>query len=142
MRPENENRNGKRSVVIGTMDFAVIQALGRRFTSTQYDVRFIQKGVDIISEILDHDVDMLILDLELAGIMGAELLPVIRKLRPRLPIILITDDYTGRIRQLAAEQRIIYQTFKPMSDCNTDAILTATEKTIQKTLELRTNTAV
>lgn len=142
MRPENENRIGKRSVVIGTMDFAVIQALGRRFTSTKYDVRFIQKGVDIITEILDHDVDMLILDLELAGIMGAELLPVIRKLRPRLPIILITDDYTGRIRQLAAEQRITYQTFKPMSDSNTDAILIATEKTIQKALELHTNSAV
>jgi two-component system nitrogen regulation response regulator GlnG len=142
MRLENENTNGKKNVVIGTMDFAVIQALGRRFTSTQYDVRFIQKGVDIITEILDHDIDMLILDLELAGIMGAELLPVVRKLRPRLPIILITDDYTGRIRQLAAEQGITFQAFKPMSDSNTDAILTATEKTIERALELQTAPAV
>jgi len=61
-----------------------------------------------------------------------EILPVIRRLRPRLPVILITDAFTHRIRKIAAELGITYQAYKPMSQNETEAIITATEKIVEK----------
>ena len=83
-------------------------------------------------EILDHDIDLLILDLDLAGVMGIEILPVIRRLRPRLPVILITDDVNSRIRKMAAELGITYQAYKPMTAAETEAIVSATERLMER----------
>ena len=120
----------QKRVVVGTIDFKIIQTLGRRFSTSDYDVCYIQRGVNLLIEILDNNVDLLILDLELAGVMGVEVLPVIRRLRPRLPIILISDDFTHRIRKIAAEQGITYQAYKPVSDNESDAIASAAQEII------------
>jgi len=122
----------KKLIVVGTIDFGVVEGLKQRLNGADYDVHFIQKGISVLVEILDNDVDLLILDLELAGVMGVEILPVIRRLRPRLPVILITDDFTHRIRKIAAELGITYQAYKPMSQNETEAIITATEKIVEK----------
>jgi len=122
----------KKLIIIGTIDFGVVEGLKQRLNGENYEVRFIQKGISVLIEILDNDVDLLILDLELAGVMGVEILPVIRRLRPRLPVILITDDFTHRIRKIAAELGITYQAYKPMSQNETEAIISATEKIVEK----------
>lgn len=122
----------KKLIVVGTIDFGVVEGLKQRLNGADYEVRFIQKGISVLVEILDNDVDLLILDLELAGVMGVEILPVIRRLRPRLPVILITDDFTHRIRKIAAELGITYQAYKPMSQNETEAIITATERIVEK----------
>ncbi len=132
MRIGKNQSEEKKRIVIGSIDYNVIRALGRRFNSAEYELCFVQKGVNILNEILDTDVDMLILDLEISGSMNVEILPVIRRLRPKLPIVLITDDFTHQIRQVAAQQGVTYQTFKPVSEQETDAIASATSQIIQK----------
>ena len=133
MRQGKREPGERKRIVIGTLDYGVIRALGGRFHSNEYDIRYYHRGADVLIEILDHDVDLLILDVEVTGSIGMELLPVIRRLRPRLPVILVTDDFTNQIRRVAAEQGITYQTFKPMSESETDAIVQATETIIKKT---------
>ncbi len=128
----NMKQSKKKLIVVGTIDFGVVEGLKQRLNGADYEVRFIQKGISVLVEILDNDVDLLILDLELAGVMGVEILPVIRRLRPRLPVILITDDFTHRIRKIAAELGITYQAYKPMSQNETEAIITATERIVEK----------
>jgi DNA-binding response OmpR family regulator len=133
MREEMSNLGERKTIVIGTLDYAVVQALGRRFHRDKYDLRMCQRGVDVLIEILDHDVDLLILDVDVTGVMGMEIMSVIRRVRPRLPVILVTDDYTHQIRKLAAEQGITYQVFKPMSEFESDAIMQATETIMERT---------
>ncbi|MBN2000295.1 response regulator [candidate division KSB1 bacterium] len=132
MRIGKNQSEEKERIVIGSIDYDVIRALGRRFNSDEYELVFVQKGVNILHEILEKEVDMLILDLEISGTMNVEILPVIRRLRPKLPIVLITDDFTHQIRQVAAQLGVTYQAFKPMSDNETDAIVSATSQIIQK----------
>lgn len=124
--------NRKKTIVIGTFDHQVFVNLNAKLAGANYDVRYVQSGLKILMEILDHDVDLLILDLDLAGMMGIEVLPVIRRLRPRLPIILITDDVNTRIRKLAAELGITYQAYKPMTTAATEAIVSATERLMER----------
>ena len=132
MMRENKNNQKKKLIVVGTIDFGVVEGLKERMNGANYEVHFVQKGISVLVEILDNEVDLLILDLELAGIMGVEILPVIRRLRPRLPVILITDDFTHRIRKIAAELGITYQAYKPISPNETEAIISATESIVEK----------
>jgi len=129
----------KKRILIGTLDYEIIKNLGRGFACTDYKIRYAQKGIDVLLEILDNEIDLLILDLELAGIMGIEMLPVIRRLRPRLPVVLIADDYTQKIRKIAAEQGVLYQAFKPISTSETDAIVSASNNVIEKYVSVSLN---
>ena len=122
----------KKTIVIGTFDHEVYEHICAKLGNSKYNVRFVQRGVKILLEILDNEVDLLILDLELTGVMGIEILPVIRRLRPRLPVILITDDMNSKIRKLAAEMGVTYQAYKPMSTAETQAIATATERLMER----------
>jgi DNA-binding response OmpR family regulator len=122
----------RKTIVIGTFDYQVFEHLYTKLSSSYFDVRFVQRGVKILLEILDNEVDLLILDLDLAGVLGIEILPVIRRLRPRLPVILITDDMNTRIRKMAAELGITYQAYKPISVAETEAIVSATERLMER----------
>ncbi len=121
-----------KNIVIGTFDYQMFVNLNARLGAADYNIRFIQRGVKILMEILDNDVDLLILDIDLAGLMGMEILPVIRRLRPRLPIILITDDLNLRIRKMAAELGVTYQAYKPITGEEADAIVSATERIMER----------
>ena len=122
----------RKTIVIGTLDHHVFENLNSKLAGWNYDIRFVQRGVKILLEILDHEIDLLILDLDLAGVMGIEILPVIRRLRPRLPVILITDDMNTRIRKMAAELGVTYQAYKPINIAQTEAIISATERLMER----------
>lgn len=122
----------KKTVIIGTFDYQIYEHLNEKLESANFTVRLAQRGVKILLEILDNEIDLLILDLDLAGVMGADILPVIRRIRPRLPVILITDDMNAKIRKMAAEMGVTYQAYKPMSNAETNAIALATERLINR----------
>jgi len=133
MHAGNGTAKSKKLVIVATIDQKIENTLGKQLSSPDYSLSFVRKGADVLSEILEKEVDLLILDLDLAGVMGIDILPVIRKMRPRLPIILITEDFTYRIRKLVAEQGVIYQALKPMSPNEAGAISMATERIMEKT---------
>ncbi len=122
----------RKTIVIGTFDYHVFESLNAKLAGSNYNVRFVQRGVKVLLEILDYDADLLILDLDLAGVMGIEILPVIRRLRPRLPVILITEDMNLRIRKMAAELGVTYQAYKPINIAQTEAIVSATERLMER----------
>lgn len=121
-------------IVIGTFDYDVYDHLKDRLCNDDAQVTLVQSGSKLLLELLDNKVDLLILDLDVTGVLGIEILPVIRRLRPRLPIILITDDMNAKIRKIAAEMGVTYQTYKPMSNAETQAIATATERLLDRQL--------
>ncbi len=124
-------------IMVASIDVNIQSSLGELFDSEHYCVETINRAGEVLLALLERTVDLMIFDLDLQGIMGPELLPVIRKLRPRLPIILVTEDYTLSIRKIAAEQGMTYQTFKPRNTAETRAIIHASEKIIEKRNMLR-----
>ena len=122
----------KKTIVVGTFDSQIYEHLRLRLESSGFEVVLARRGVKILLEILDNEIDLLILDLDLAGVMGMDILPVIRRIRPRLPIILITEDVNAKIRKVAAELGVTYQAFKPMTNAETNAIAIASERLTSK----------
>ena len=119
-------------IVIGTLDNSIVDSLKEKLGESHFHIHVVQKGIDILTIILDYHVDLLIVDVDLAGMMGIDILPIVKRLRPRLPVILITDDINLRIRKIAAEIGVRYQAFKPISDFDSNAIAVATELIMEK----------
>ncbi len=124
----------KKTIIIGTVDVEIFNHLRAELDGPDYSVRQVQRGVNILLEILDNDIDLLILDVDLTGIIAVDILPVIRRIRPRLPVILITEDVNAKIRKMAAELGVIYQAYKPMTNAETSAIARATNRLISRPL--------
>lgn len=124
----------KKTIVIGTVDVEIYNHLRAELDGPDYAVRLVQRGVKILLEILDNDIDLLILDVDVAGAMNVDILPVIRRIRPRLPVILITEDVNAKIRKMAAELGVIYQAYKPMTNAETNAIALATNRLTRRPL--------
>ena len=129
---EHAPNRSKKLVLIASNDPNIRNSLADVLPSTTYEVLIAKRGTDVLLKILDRDIDILLLDIDMNGIIGVEILPVIRRLRPRLPIVLISDDFTSQVRKIAAEQGMTYQTFKPHTGSEVRAIIKATEKIIER----------
>ncbi|MBN1541846.1 response regulator [candidate division KSB1 bacterium] len=124
-------------VLIASNDSEIRSAISSRFRAEFCDVHFASRGVDVLLQLLEHETDILVLDLDMHGNVGVDVLPVIRKIRPRLPIVVISDDFTSCIRKVAAEQGMTFQVFKPRTQAEIGALFTATEKIMDKCEWLR-----
>jgi len=110
----NRAATRKKSILVGTVDYKVEEVLARKLDALQYDVNFVRKGSEVILNILEYDVDLVILDMDISGPLGFDILVIIRKSRPRLPVIVISADYTYQLRKTVAEVGISYQMQKPV----------------------------
>lgn len=115
--------------MVATCDRSLEEML-RAQLANDYRVECVRRGAEAILQMLEKEVDLLLVDIDMTGQVGMEILPVIRRLRPRLPVILISDDFTYRIRKGAAEQGVTFQSVKPRSSEETHDIVTIMEKII------------
>ncbi|HOT96227.1 MAG TPA: response regulator [bacterium] len=122
-------RKPARMVVVATSDRQLEETL-REQMATEYRVECVRRGAEAILQMLEKEIDLLLVDIDMNGQIGTEILPVIRRLRPRLPVILISDDFTYRIRKTAAEQGVTFQSVKPRSSSEAHEIINVVDKII------------
>jgi DNA-binding NtrC family response regulator len=137
MHPASNHR--KQLIIVATIDQEIENALTAKFDSMQFQLIFIRKGIRVAIELLEREADLLILDIDMEGSIAVDLIPLVRKLRPRLPIVLVSEDYTNRIHKMAAEQGVTYQTYKPQSCSNPYDLVNATEKILNRAGSLTMN---
>jgi len=69
---------------------------------------------DLLLEILDKNIDLTIIDLNLSGLPIDKTVQIIKKCRPRVPVIVLSDDYSVATGSRIMEQGIFYYTYKPL----------------------------
>ncbi len=122
-------RKTGRAIVVATSDRIFEETLRSQFEQN-YRIYCVRRGTEAILQMLEKDIDLLILDVDITGQVGVDILPIIRKLRPRMPVVLISEDFTHRIRKTAAEQGVTFQSVKPHSSDEASDIVAVTEKII------------
>lgn len=121
----------KKQVVVATIDRNVEEIFFNGFANKNFDVAFLRKASDVLLTILEEDLDLLIIDLELSGISGIDLIPIIRKSRPRLPLIVISNDFNYQIRKMVAQEGVTYQLFKPVDVQELSEVLETTQHILE-----------
>jgi len=128
----NKDLKRRKRIVLATSDRGVEDSLRKKFSELHYELFTVSRGLEAVTEMLDHDVDLMIVDLDMTGNVGVDVIPVIRRLRPRMPVVMLADDVTFQIRKVAAEQGVTFQTSRPRDHRETHDIVEATEKIIAK----------
>ena len=71
-------------------EYKVASFIKKGLEAERYAVDVASDGRDGIELALGHDYDLLILDLMLPGLSGSEALPMVRRYKPTLPILILT----------------------------------------------------
>ena len=79
-------------------DLSAAKFLSSGLEAEHYDVRVAAGGYDVSRMLGDGPCDLLILDLNLPGMKGLELLRQVRSKNPYLPILILTGDTHGEDR--------------------------------------------
>ncbi len=116
------------SVVVATHDFAVRDVLDRFFTNRNYSVSFEQMGSKAILKLLEKPIDIFILDLDDDDNSTLDIIDVIRRTRPRLPIVVLSDSTSlDRVRRLS-EAGVFYCAMKPVQIMEIEKVVEALER--------------
>lgn len=91
-------------IVILDDDPSVRTAISRLLRTVQMDVNACSTGAELLSHLMKHDADCLLLDLQMPGMNGLDVMSYLGKLELCLPVIMITayDEPGSRDACLAA----------------------------------------
>ena len=78
-----------------------------------YKIQTVESGTEAIRKILQESIDVLILDIYMAGMDGFETISLIERINPHLPIIVITGNSCLDVERKARAEGIFYFFTKP-----------------------------
>jgi len=80
-----------------------------------YSLTWVGESGDLLLKILDKDIDLAIIDENLAGMAGSKLVKIIKKSRPRIPLIIISSGDSKEELARVLEQGVFYFIIKPIN---------------------------
>ncbi|MBI3990443.1 MAG: response regulator [candidate division NC10 bacterium] len=78
-------------------------------------VRAVEKGSEVLLATLDEEPDLVILDLELQELPGLKTIELIKRIRHRIPLIILSDDDSVEMGQRILEKGVFSYLLKPLS---------------------------
>jgi len=112
------------SILIGSSDRALLGQLESFITENfDRDVLCVDETSDFLLEILDKQVDLTIIDVNLNGLPTAKTIQIFKKCRPRVPVIVVSDDYSVETGSSIMEHGVFYYLYKPLETDNLKEIV-------------------
>ncbi len=102
-------------VLIGSAETAIKSSL-----SEMLSVSFGRESVcvgetsDLLLEAIDRQVELAIIDTNISGLPLTKVLQILRKCRPRIPVIVVSGDYSVATGSRIMEHGVFYYTYKPL----------------------------
>jgi DNA-binding NtrC family response regulator len=95
----------------------------RLLAGLELDVHTVSEGPDVLLQIIDDNYDVIVYDLEFSKLNGFKMIKIIRKIKPRMPLIVISNllslELGGRILQEGAH----FYEFKPINPAAMQAVI-------------------
>ena len=102
-------------VLVGSFDTAAVESM-KGFISAKYnrEVTGVTETSELILEVIGRELDLVIIDTNLKGLPPAKTVQIVKRCRPSLPVIVISDDYTVATGSRIMEQGVFYYMYKPV----------------------------
>ena len=125
-----------RSIVIATEDPVVINQLSTILLRYDYSVIIEKSTIKSILKILEQEIKFLILDIDSPQNSNMDLIDIIKRTRPRLPIVVISEDNSLVTIRKLAEAGVFYCALKPLQIGEMEKVFEALERLHQKNGQL------
>ncbi|MBL7197396.1 MAG: response regulator [Candidatus Omnitrophica bacterium] len=107
-------QNRTQTILIADSDNAIKLSLSMFLTREGYKVQTAKIFSEVIQKVQNIGVDVLIMDVELSGIKGYEIVPILKKMDPKLPIIIMSNDSSLELAKKVRETEIFFYAIKPL----------------------------
>lgn len=103
-------------VIVVDDDDAVRESLGVLLEAHKFHALLYRTGEDILAARWPHDVDCILLDLNLPGISGLDVMTFIHSKMPGVPVVLMTALRTGQLKDAAKSAGAVALLDKPVEE--------------------------
>jgi len=103
-----------KSSIIVSADASVINPMTDILMQYDYTITIEKSIIKFISSMLEKEISLLILDLDQPEGPNFDSIDIIRKLRPRLPIIVLSADGSLDMLKMLAQKGVFYTAIKPI----------------------------
>ena len=79
-----------------------------------YQIEIAQSAGETIQKVQNMDIDVVIMDVELSGMKGYEIIPILKKIDAHLPIIMTSTDTSLELAKKVREAGIFFYEIKPL----------------------------
>ena len=79
-----------------------------------YSLTWVEDSGDLLLKVLDKDIDLAIIDMNLSGIACSKVVEIVKKSRPRIPLIIISEGNSIETTARVLEQGVFYLIIKPI----------------------------
>ena len=107
-------QNNPKTILIADIDDATRLSLSIFLVKDGYKVETAQFGSEVIQKVQNMSIDLLIMDVELSGMKGYEIVPILKKIDPKLPIIIMSSDSSLELAKKVRETEIFFYAIKPL----------------------------
>ena len=83
-----------------------------------HDVKVTDRASHLISSAVGEDFDLVVIDTDLSGLDGVESLSILRRVRPGLPIVIVSGETTDQVSRQIALEGAFYHFHKPLYDAD------------------------
>lgn len=103
-----------KTVLIASNDQMLADSIVEILDENRFFSIYSEHATDVILKVLEVSLDLIILDIELSGISGLEILPIIKKVRPKVPLVVVSSDNSFKLGQEIAKLGIWLFLLKPI----------------------------
>ena len=97
-------KNGEKKILIVEDDEAMRALLKDILDEEGFGAEAVSNGSDALQKLFDQPFDVIITDIQMPGLTGLDILPGIRKLQPKAPVIVITAFGSEEVRRRSFEK--------------------------------------
>ena len=103
------------NVLLASKDSEVASSLLPVLREFEFNGIVVNRGGDVLLTLLDLDFELIIIDAELVGMSGDEIFPIVRRIRPKIPVIFVADNLSLEMGKELAQNGILYRLSKPVN---------------------------
>lgn len=112
-----------RIIVVATPEPLARQELLARFSGQGYQVIAVERGSDALLVVAEESAGLVILDISIEDPSGARTVEILRKMRPRLPVIVLSGDHSVEAGRQILQHGVFYYFLKPVNPEELDQIV-------------------
>jgi len=124
LKPDAIDRADSFVVLLATSELQISEELNSTFKNTKIEVLNVNSTKDLILAMTERQIDLLIFDPNLNRLRGLEVLPVVKKLRPQVRVIVISEDMSFETREALVKEGVTYQLPKQMKPGQISQVIT------------------
>ena len=105
----------KKKIIISCRDQKCLEGLREILAELNLEITAVESHADLLLEVLNRDYDTAIYGFDNAKGIGLKIVKILKKIRPKVPLIVISDDPSSALGGKVLQEGVAYYALKPLN---------------------------